>query len=65
MHAHNPRHRDLVPVMAVAAIAVVGAAALYFMNFGPQNEVPHGINMITAAVVDQAGATVLPTQPGR
>ena len=65
MRVHNPRHGDLVPVTAVAVIAVVGAAALYFMNFGPQNEVPHGISMITAAVVDQAGATVLPTQPAR
>jgi hypothetical protein len=65
MHPHNPRRGDLVPVTTVAVIAVVGAAALYWLDFGSQNEVPRGLSMITASVVEQAGATVFPTQPAR
>jgi hypothetical protein len=63
MHAH--KSRDLVPVTAVAVIAIVGAAALYWLDFGSQNEVPSGISMITASVVGQAGAIALPTPPAR
>ena len=65
MHAHSPRRGDLVPVTAVAVIAVVGAAALYWLDFASQNEAPRGISMITASVVEQAGAIALPTQPVR
>lgn len=65
MHAHNPRRGDFVPVTAVAVIAVVGVAALYWLDFSSQNEIPSGISMITASVVDQAGAIALPTQPAR
>ena len=65
MYAHNPRRGDLVPVTAVALIAVVGAAALYWLDFSAQNEIPSGISMITASVVNQAGAIALPTQPAR
>jgi hypothetical protein len=65
MHAHNPRRRDLVPVTVVAVIAVVGAAALYWLDFASQNEAPRGISMITASVVEQAGAIALPTPPAR
>jgi hypothetical protein len=54
-----------VPVTAVAVIAVVGAAALYWLDFAAQNEAPRGISMITASVVEQAGAIALPTQPVR
>ena len=65
MHAHSKDRRgNLVPVMAAAVIAVVGTAALFFMDFGPNNEVKrNGISMITTAVVDRAGATALPTEP--
>jgi len=53
-----------VPVTMAAVIAVVGAVTLYLMDFGPKNEVQRGaINMITAASVDRAGATALPTRP--
>jgi hypothetical protein len=41
---------------------VVGTATLFFIDFGPNNEVKrNGISMITTAVVDRAGATALPT----
>lgn len=53
-----------VPVTVAAVIAVIGAVTLYLMDFGPKNEVQSGaINMITAASVDRAGATALPTKP--
>jgi hypothetical protein len=65
MHAYNPRRGELVPVTAVAVVAVVGAAALYLLDFASQNEAPRGISMITASVVEQAGAIALPTQPAR
>jgi len=65
MQAHSTRRGDFVPVTAVAVIAVVGAAALYWLDFSSQNEIPSGISMITASVVDQAGATALPTEPAR
>ena len=65
MHAHSPRRGDLVPVTAVAVIAVVGAAALYLLDFASQNEAPRGISMITASVVEQAGAVASPSQPSR
>ena len=49
----------LVPATAAAIIAVVGTVTLFFMAFGPANEVhSNGISMITAAAVDRAGATV-------
>jgi hypothetical protein len=54
-----------VPVTAVAVIAVVGAAALYWLDFASQNEAPRGISMITASVVEQAGAVASPSQPSR
>lgn len=48
-----------MPVALAVIIAVVGTAAIFFMDFGPKNNVqPRGINMITAAAVDRAGATV-------
>ncbi len=65
MHAHEPGRGDLVPVTAVAVIAIVGAAAQYWLDFAEQNELPRGISMITASVVEQAGAIALPTPPAR
>jgi hypothetical protein len=54
----------LVPVALAAIIAVVGTVTLFFADFGPASDVQYnGINMITAAAVDRAGATV--TEPTR
>jgi hypothetical protein len=45
MHAHSKDRRgNLVPVMAAAVIAVVGTAALFFMDFGPNNEVKRKVS---------------------
>jgi hypothetical protein len=53
-----------VGLTVAAVIAVIGIATLYFMNFGPKNDVQRGrINMVTQAAVDRAGATALPTEP--
>jgi hypothetical protein len=50
---------NLVPVVLAAVIAVVGTVTLYFMAFGPTDDAQSkGITMITAAVVERAGATV-------
>jgi hypothetical protein len=59
----HPLRKDkrvhFVPVALAAIIAVAGTAAIFFMDFGPENDVRHnGITMITAATVDRAGATV-------
>ena len=44
-------------------IALVSSAMLSFMEFSPQNDVErHGVGKITAAVVERAGATALPTE---
>ena len=65
MHAHGKNRRgDLVPMAAAAVIAVVGIAALVFMEAGLKGDVQHnGISMITTVVVDRAGATALPSDP--
>ena len=48
-----------MPVALAAIIAVVGIAVIFFTDFGQQNSVQrNGLNMITAAAVDRAGATV-------
>ena len=61
MHA---RSKDLVPAIMAAAIAIVGLATMFFTDFVPKDEPERtGITMITAAVVERAGATVLPTEP--
>jgi hypothetical protein len=58
--------RASIPVMAAVVIAVLCAAGLYFMDFSPKSAVADGgINMITTATVNRAGATVLPTIPNQ
>ena len=58
------RSNDLVPVTIAVVTAVVSSATLFFMEFIPNNDVErHGVSMITAAVVERAGATALPTEP--
>ena len=56
--------KDLVPVIVAAVVAVVSTATLFFMDFGPGNKIERsGVNMITAAVVERAGATLTPDKP--
>ena len=53
---------ELGPVAIAVAIALVGTAAVFLMDFGPETRVQHdGITMVTAAAVERAGATVVPT----
>ena len=65
MHSHGSKGSPGAGVPVVAIIAVVGAATLFFSWISkPKDEVQSsGINMITAASVDRAGATALPTKP--
>ena len=52
----------VVPFTIAVIVAVLGTAALFLMEFGSRNEVAgNGISMVTAASVDRAGATVIPT----
>ena len=55
--------REAIAPFAIAVIvAVLGTAALFLMEFGSRNEAAgNGISMVTAASVDRAGATVIPT----
>jgi hypothetical protein len=51
-----------VPAAIAVAVALVGTAAIYSMDFGPGTGVqPRGITMVTVAAAERAGATVLPT----
>ena len=64
MPALSKDRRGAVGPVIVAVIAVIGTVTLYFMDFGPKNDVQRGhINMITQAAVDRAWATALPTEP--
>ena len=54
--------RGWVPILASATLALAGAAALLLIDFGPvANAQQNGGGMITAAVLDRAGAIALPT----
>jgi hypothetical protein len=61
MPAHD---NDLVSMTLALVIAAASAATLFFMDFSPKDDAEHhGVSMITAAVVERAGATALPTEP--
>jgi hypothetical protein len=49
------RRGDLIPVIAVAIVAVVGQTLILFDDFG-------NARMVTAAVVSKAGAIEIPSQ---
>jgi hypothetical protein len=58
----NESRRELVSAAIAVAVALFGAAAIFFMDFGQRARVqPGGISMVTAAAVERAGATVVPT----
>ena len=65
MHAQSRYSRKhLVPAMVAAAIAAIGLAGFLFMHFGPKKDLQDsGISMRTTAVVEEAGATLIPTGP--
>ena len=56
--------RNLVSMAAAAVAALVAIAALLITELDTRYEAQsNGISMITTAVVEQAGAMVLPTNP--
>jgi hypothetical protein len=56
------RRGELVPVAIALAVALAGVTVIYLMDFGPGTPVqPGGIGTVTAAAVERAGATVVPT----
>ena len=56
--------KQLVPAATAAALAAIGIATFLFTHFGPKADVhPGGIGMISTAVVERAGATLIPTEP--
>jgi hypothetical protein len=60
----DTRSKELVPALTAAAIAIVGLAMMFFTEFAPKDQ-PEltGISMISTAVIERAGATLLPTEP--
>jgi hypothetical protein len=53
---------ELAPFVIAVVVAVVGTAALFFLEFGTKDKVAgNGISMVTSAAADRAGATALPT----
>lgn len=53
----------VVPVTMAVVIALVCLGTAFLMDFRPGNDVQgKGPNMITTAVVERAGATMIPTQ---
>ena len=58
----SQRRRELVPASIAAAVALAGATAIYFMDFGLRAGVQlPGTTMVTAASAERAGASVVPT----
>ena len=54
--------RELVPASIAAAVALAGATAIYFVDFGLGTGVQlSGTTMVTAASAERAGASVVPT----
>ena len=64
----NPTSTDrpwnlAAPIVALV-VAVVGATALFYMDFRPKNDVQaSGVTMTTAAAVGRVGAIALPSEP--
>jgi hypothetical protein len=62
MQMMDESRRQLAPAAIAVAVALVGATAIFFMDFGSETRVQsNGISMVTAAAVERAGATVVPT----
>ena len=63
MHIRRDNTRGhWVPIAIAVLVAVLSTVALFFLEFGTKQETAgDGINMITSAAADRAGAVVLPT----
>lgn len=56
--------KQLVPAAIAAVLAAIGIASFLFAHFGPKADVPPGgIGMTSTAVVERAGAKLIPTEP--
>lgn len=54
----------LFPVLLAILIAVAGTAAMFLIEFRPNDDAARtGVSMISAASADRAGATAHPTAP--
>ena len=54
----------IAPVAVAVAVAVAGTAAMFLIEFRPNDDAGrNGVTMITAASADRAGATAHPTEP--
>jgi hypothetical protein len=53
-----------VPIAAAVVIALAGTAAMFLIEFRPNDDAArNGVSMISAASADRAGATAHPTDP--
>ncbi|QWG16916.1 hypothetical protein KMZ68_18265 [Bradyrhizobium sediminis] len=59
---NNRTHR--VPAATAAVLAAIGIASFLFAHFASKADVSTGgISMTSTAVVERAGATLIPTKP--
>ena len=58
------KRSGLVPIATAIAIALAGTAAIFLIEFRPNDDAArNGVSMISAASADRAGATAHPTEP--
>jgi hypothetical protein len=53
--------RTVVPIVIAAIVAIMCTAGFLAMGIGGPEQEPPGLNMISASVIEKAGATVTPT----
>jgi hypothetical protein len=62
MSAFQKDHRsELVPMAVAALVAIVSVVALVLLDFGPGNSQGNADGMITASVLEHAGAIATPS----
>jgi hypothetical protein len=56
------QHRELLPMVFAALVAVASVTALLLLDFGPNNSQGSADGMITSAVLSRAGAIATPSE---
>jgi hypothetical protein len=56
------QHRELLPMVFAALVAVASVTALLLLDFGPNSSRGSADGMITSAVLSRAGAIATPSE---
>jgi hypothetical protein len=56
------QHRELLPMVFAALVAVASVTALLLLDFGPNSSRGSAEGMITSAVLSRAGAIATPSE---